>query len=69
MKLTICKFNIEFFDNFLKENHLTKKEFCKKCGISVSSLRKIYNQENVHMRTIYKIAFTYNILTKDFTIF
>lgn len=55
------KCNIKLIDNFLKENNLTKTEFCKRCKISKYSLSKIYkNDFNIDIVVIIKISYAIN---------
>ena len=50
------KYNIKLIDNFLKENNLTKTEFCKRCKIS-----RIYkNDFNIDIVVIIKISYAIN---------
>ena len=48
---------VELITNYLKENKLSKSEFCRRVGISVSVLNKILTN-NLHFRAdaILKIA-------------
>lgn len=43
--------------SFMKENALSKKQFCLKCRISVSVLNKILNnQTNFYIIALFRIA-------------
>ena len=60
-------YNVDLINNFLWENKLTKKEFCKMCKISSSSLSKILNNElNIGIIVLFKIARVMNLEIKDF---
>ena len=43
-------------------NKISKKDFCEKCGISPTVLRKILNGDvNIFMNTLYKISRALNV--------
>ena len=48
--------NTEKIEKYLKDNKLTKKEFCKKCNISVSTLNRMYKSDNIRVINIFKVA-------------
>ncbi len=50
------KFKKEIIDNYLKENKISKTRFCKLCGISPYTLKKILNNENYEISALFKIA-------------
>lgn len=50
------KFKKEIIDNYLKENKISKTRFCKLCGISPYTLKKILNNENYEISALLKIA-------------
>ena len=53
MKNTI---KTELIENFIKENNLSKRKFCKMCKISQSTLNKIMtNSENFRIIALFKI--------------
>ena len=48
---------IDMIENYIKENNLTRKDFCKKCNMGYESFLKIMrNQSNVNIKAIFKIA-------------
>ncbi len=49
------KVNTEFILNYIKENNLTKKEFCRQCGISPSTLNSILNGNNIKLSSLKKL--------------
>lgn len=51
-------FNVELINRFLGENNITKTKFCKGCGISYSTLRKLEKQDfmNLTLIPVFKIA-------------
>ncbi len=55
------KIHTELIANYMVENHLTKTEFCKQCGISTNSLNKILKQENCNLSSLFKVAKTLGI--------
>ena len=56
------KFNLKLIKNYIKENQLTKTEFCKRCKIHISVLNKIFvNQTNFRYIALFKIAKELNI--------
>ena len=53
--------NYNLIEDYLKENRLTQKEFCKECKISLSSLHKMkYGANDFMMETIHKVGKTIN---------
>lgn len=50
------KFKKETIDNYLKDNKISKTRFCKLCGISPYTLKKILNNENYEISALFKIA-------------
>lgn len=57
----------ELIDEYLLSNKLTKTKFCKMCGISYKSLKKIYNQNfSVFNITIFKIIKVIKVQPKIF---
>lgn len=50
-------FNTKLIKNYMRENNLSKKSFCKVCNISPLTLDKILNQKtNIRILAIFKIA-------------
>ena len=57
-----AKINTKLIDDYIKDNNLSKKEFCKLCGISQQILRKILrNQQNFYMTALFKVARTFKL--------
>lgn len=57
----------EIFKNYMKENNLTKTQFCKLCGIGLSTLNKLLNNKYHHlsMLVLCKIANATKISIND----
>lgn len=56
-------------DNYIKENKISKTEFCKRCKISPQTLKSVYDEEpHTHFKTLFKIARTLNIKIYDLLI-
>lgn len=56
------KFDIMVINSYIKVNKLTKKSFCKLCGISLETLNKIYaNETDFLLSDLFKIANTLKI--------
>ena len=59
-------FNTEIIERYLKENDISKKEFCLACKIPLSTLNKIFKHNTdfdiVHL---FRLAFYLNIEVKD----
>ncbi|MBE7075096.1 MAG: helix-turn-helix transcriptional regulator [Clostridiales bacterium] len=53
--------NINKINKFIKDNKLTKTQFCKQCGISKSTLYVILKEKgNFFLTSLYKIAIGMN---------
>ena len=50
------KYNTEKIEKFMKENKLSKKQFCHMCGISTKTLKSIYECRNVACQKGIKIV-------------
>ncbi len=50
------KFKTEIIENYLKENKISKTKFCKLCGITLSTLMRIMNNENYRVSALFKIS-------------
>ena len=49
--------NVEFLENYLKENKLSKTAFCKKCKIGTKTFEKIMSgQTTFRLVAIFRIA-------------
>lgn len=47
----------EIFEDFIKNNGLSRTRFCKLCGINYKTYLKILNQDfNFDVRALFKIA-------------
>ena len=56
------EFNIKLIEDYIQNNKLSKKEFCKQCCIGEPILRKILkNQQNFRLSALFKIARELNI--------
>lgn len=54
--------NTDLIKNYMKENKLTKSDFCKLCGLSNGSLNKVLNGNlNIFISTLFKISITINV--------
>lgn len=62
------KFNSALIDEYLEKPHMTKKEFCKRCGFSTNTLRQFYaeNHNNVRYKTLRGILDVLKVKPKDF---
>ena len=59
-------FKTELIENYIKENKISKIEFCKRCKLSIGTLNKVLsNQLNFKLNAIFKIARVLNIEIKD----
>ncbi len=47
---------VSYIEKFSYENNLTKKDFCKKAGVDVGTLRRLSNKKDVGFKTVEKIA-------------
>ena len=55
------KFKIELIEKYMKENNLTKIEFCKQCGITISALNRfLASDTSLRGHVLYKIVITIN---------
>lgn len=50
------KYKTNLIDILLKTENLSKAEFCKKCNIKETTLKKIYNHQDCSLLTLYKIT-------------
>ncbi len=64
------KLNVQMITDYMKNNGLTKKEFCKQCQISTSTLYRIMHGENFNFKIIslFKIAKKINLKLCQFFI-
>lgn len=55
--------NVKVFENYMKENNLNKTQFCKLCGIGLSTFNKLITNNYKHLSTMVlcKIANATNI--------
>ena len=52
--------------NFIKDNNLTVKEFCRRCGISQSTYYKIIKGRNFNLLALFRIAKYMNLRVHRF---
>ncbi len=50
------EFKKEIIETYLKENKLSKTEFCKLCGITSYTLMHVMNNGNYKINALFKIA-------------
>ena len=56
----------EIFIEYMKKNNLSKREFCKKCGISMYHFNKILsNANNISFIPFFKISVVTKIKVED----
>lgn len=48
--------NKSLIEKYLKANKLSKKEFCKKCKIGISTLRRVMSDKDVYLISLFRIA-------------
>ena len=48
--------NVSKIRNYIEEHGLTKTEFCKRCGISISAFNRALAGMNGKLSTLFKIA-------------
>lgn len=46
----------EIFENYMKENSLSKTKFCKMCGIGVDAFNRMFSRQNFRISALFKIA-------------
>lgn len=56
-----CLINVKIIFDYIKNNKMTKTEFCKKCKTSVSTFNRIVAEKNAKLISLYRIAKTINI--------
>lgn len=67
MELTI---KTELIANYIKQNKLTIKEFCKRCKISQETYYRIMNGcTNIRSSTLYRILVETDILCDDLVVY
>ena len=55
------KINVDLILDYISKNNLTKKEFCRQCKISTSTLYKIINGKDFRLNALVKMARIINI--------
>lgn len=60
------KFNVELIENYMIENSLSRTAFCKKCGISIRTLNKIFKGERFRTTVFLKMAPVMGVRFGDF---
>ncbi len=58
--------DVEKITEYIKENGLTKKEFCKQCNISPSALYRITHGKNFNLISLFRIAKRMNVPIHQF---
>lgn len=61
MKNTSKLINTRLINDYIKDNHLTKKEFCKTCKISVTTYYNIINGKDFNLLSLFRIAKTVGV--------
>ena len=51
---------------YLQKHNISKKEFCARCGITLSSLNGVYEQRNVTADKVFYICEVLNISVDTF---
>lgn len=62
-------YNTTLILNFIKNNNLTKKEFCKLCKLSKTSFYNILSNRNVSTLSMLKVAIFMKVKLKDLVFF
>ena len=60
------RLNTQYIDFYLQQHKITKKEFCNRCGIEISTLNSIYQQRNISIEKIIPITDFLKITTDTF---
>lgn len=47
--------NVKLIQNYIKENNLSQKEFCEKCGIDVGTLKRMFKGTNSRLTSLLKV--------------
>ena len=56
------KINMELIEKYIKENNLSKTQFCQKCKIGLRSYEKLMNNNlEIDLRVFVKVAKVMNI--------
>lgn len=58
------KLNTEIIKEYISSNNLTKKEFCKQCKISKSTLYRIMKNKSCNLIALFRIS---KIINKQFS--
>lgn len=53
--------NTKMIYDYIKDNNLSKTEFCKLCKIGVSTLNRIMTNNNFNLISIFRIAKTMRV--------
>ena len=60
------KLRTDLINRYMKENNITKREFCKQCKISHSQLKRMYkNDFDFYIESLYKVCKILNVELKD----
>ncbi len=59
--------NTQYIDYYLQKNNLSKKDFAKKCGITLNELNEIYKQSsNINLSVVIQVVQTLKIKSDTF---
>ena len=53
--------NAQLILDYIKDNNLTKKEFCQRCKVNVSTFYSFINGKNFNMTNLLRMAKTMNV--------
>ncbi|MBD5632098.1 MAG: helix-turn-helix transcriptional regulator [Clostridia bacterium] len=58
--------NTKIIESYIRENNLTKTEFCRQCKISTSTYYRIINGKDFQLIALFKIAKTMDLKPYQF---
>lgn len=60
-------YNSKIILDYIKDNKITKREFCKKCNISLYILNKLLcgNVNKIKIRVLYRLCLLLNVKSND----
>ncbi len=62
-------YKTELIEKYIKDNKISKAEFCKRCGISLRTLNKVLtNGGDIRATNAYKLAKLLHCYLNDFVI-
>lgn len=59
------RLNVAMLSEFIAANHMTKREFCKQCNMSASTLSRILAGKNFSIIFLLRIADVMNVELRD----